>query len=192
MRLTETGDAADGKDGDPRLGARLAGYAAALWNWKSALLSVILRVPVFAIAALQQGAEAIAAATITECFVCAFNAGFYAAAVQAIRNRKPVWLTALVIAVALPALGQVVEYEVHTWRGTPHRGMAVVISTILSALSSLFNWYAMRRGALLVGYEGDGFGNDLRRFPGLLAGFLLAGPRWLLRRGEEPAMPSGG
>jgi hypothetical protein len=154
----------------------------ALWNWKSAILSIVLRVPVFAVAAIRRGPEAVAAAAFTEAAVCGFNAGCYAAVVQVIRNRKPVWLTALFIGVGLPALGQVIEYGVHGWRGTPHRTAAVIVSTILGAVSSLFNWYAMKRGTLLVGNEGTSFWNDVRRMPLLIGRFLLVGPCWLLRR----------
>lgn len=155
-----------------------------LWNWKSAVLSIILRVPVFAVAAARHGLEAIALAAFTEAIVCGFNAGCYAAVVQVLRNKKPVWLTALIIGVALPAVGQVIEYQVHRWRGTPHTFIAVIVSSVLAALSSLFNWYAMKRGTLLVGGEGGSFGNDLRRIPNLIGGFLLVGPRWVLRQVE--------
>jgi hypothetical protein len=167
-----------------------AGNVWVFWNWKSALLSVMLRVPVFAVAASRHGLEAVAAAVLTESVVCGFNAGCYAAVVQAIRNRKPVWLTAPLITVALPSIGQVIEYEVHLWRGTPHRVIAVIISSVLSAVSSLFNWYAMKHGTLLVGREGKDFSYDLRRMPLLLGRFLLLGPRWLLRRLGWTAVPS--
>ena len=162
----------------------------ALWNWKSAILSIMLRVPVFAVAAVRTGVEATAAAMLTEAVVCGFNAGCYAAVVQVLRNRKPVWLTALLITVALPVVGQIIEYEVHTWRETPHRMIAVIISTILSAISSLFNWYAMKQGTLLVGSEGRSFACDVCRIPVLLGRFLLIGPRWLLRRIGGMALPS--
>src|SRR5258708_10456596 len=89
------------------------------WNWKSALLSVMLRVPVFAVAAARHGLEAVAAAVLTESVACGFNAGCYAAVVQTIRNRKPVWLTALLTTVGMPAVRQVLEYEGHFWRGRP-------------------------------------------------------------------------
>jgi hypothetical protein len=174
---------------DRETNARRRGFLV-LWNWKSAIFSIMLRVPVFAVAALRHGLEAIALATFTEAVVCAFNAGCYAAVVQVIRNRKPVWLTALIIAVGLPALGQVVEYQVHLWRGTPHTRVAVIVSTFLAALSSLFNWYAMKRGAMLVGHERTSIGSDLRRFPILLAHFFWLGPRWVLERMGRIELPS--
>ena len=123
-----------------------------LWNWKSAILSIILRVPVFAVAAARHGPEAIALAAFTEAVVCGFNAGCYAAVVQVLRNREPIWLTAFIIGVALPTIGEIIEYQVHLWRGTPHTFIAVVISSVLSAVSSLFSWYAERRSLPLLGF----------------------------------------
>jgi hypothetical protein len=162
----------------------------ALWNWKSAILSVAFRVPVFAIVTMRRGLGAMTGAVMAETFVCAVYAGCYAAVVQYIRNRRPVWLTALIIAVVLPALGQVIEYEVHAWRSTPHRILAVTISSILSALSSLFNWYVMRQGTFLVGSERSSFVGDLRRFPVLLWRFFLVVPRWLMQRMGWDILPS--
>ena len=161
-----------------------------LWNWKSAILSIMLRVPVFAVAAARQGLEATAAAIVMEALVCGFNAGCCAAIVQVVRHRKQVWLTALFISVGLPALGQVIEYEVHAWRGTPHRTIAVMVSTFLSGISSLFNWYAMKQGTLLMGDEGRSLSHDVSRIPKLVGDLLLIGPRWLIRRIGWMAMPS--
>ena len=162
----------------------------ALWNWKSAVLSIMLRVPLFAAVVVRRGVEATAAAILTEAIVCGFNAGCYAAVVQALRNRKPIWLTALLISVGLPALGQIIEYEAHAMRGTPHRVLAVIISSVLAAISSLFNWYAMKKGTLLVGGEGKSFSRDLASIPKLLGHFLLIGPRWVMKRRKWMALPS--
>jgi hypothetical protein len=139
---------------------------------------------------MRGGFDAMTGAVLAESAVCAIYAGFYAAVVQYIRNRRPVWLTAFIIAVLLPALGQVIEYKVHTWRGTPHRIIAVTISSILSVLSSLFNWYVMRRGTFLVGNERSSFVRDLKRFPLLLWRFLLLAPRWLMHRIGWDVLPS--
>ena len=69
-----------------------------------------------------------------------------------LRNREPIWLTAFIIGVALPTIGEIIEYQVHLWRGTPHTFIAVVISSVLSAVSSLFSWYAERRSLPLLGF----------------------------------------
>jgi hypothetical protein len=163
----------------------------ALWNWKSAILSIAYRVPVFAAVTMRRGIGAMSGAILAEIAVCACYGGFYAAIVQYIRNRRPLWLTAFIIAAVLPALGQLLEYEVHTWRSTPHTVLAVIISSILSILSSLFNWYVMRQGTFLVGREGSSFVSDLKRFPLLLLRFLLLAPRWLIHRmGRRDVLPS--
>jgi hypothetical protein len=47
-------------------------------------------------------------------------------------------------------------------------------------------WFAMRRGAFLVGAEARPFAEDLRRYPGLLGEFLLAGPKWLWSKLRRP------
>jgi len=161
-----------------------------LWNWKSAILSVMLRVPIFAVATIRRGPEVIAGAILTETAVCAINAGWFATVVQILRNRKPVWLVATVISVILPLCGQVIEYTIHAWHQTPHRLPAVIVSTALGAISSLFNWYAMKQGQMLVGGERSSFASDLRSIPVLLFRFLLLGPRWLGKQLGSSALPS--
>lgn len=161
-----------------------------LWNWKSALLSVMLRVPIFAIATMRRGPEVIAGAILTETAVCAINAGWYAAIVQILRNRKPVWLVATVISVIVPLSGQVIEYTIHTWHQTPHRVAAVIASTGLGAIASLFNWYAMKHGQMLVGGERSSFSSDLRSMPVLLFRFFLLAPRWVGKQLGWMALPS--
>ena len=68
------------------------------------------------------------------------------------------------------------------FRGTPHLRIAEIVSLFVSAISALFNWYAMRRGTLLVGGEGGSFGGDLRRLPRLLFGFLASLPRRIVTK----------
>lgn len=152
-----------------------------MWNWKSATLSIILRGPIFLIASVRRGWEAAAAALLTEAIFCAVTAGFYGTLVQAIRNARPKWVTGLLITVLIPAGFQGLEYGMHYVRGTPHLKGAEIASVITSVLSALFNWYAMRRGALLVGGEGGNFGGDLRRMPWLILNFLAEPVRWILR-----------
>ena len=158
-----------------------------LWNWKSALLSIILRGPIFLGVTARQGLNASLNALLTESVFCAVTAGFYGAVVQILRNAEPQWLTIIFLTAVIPALFQVLEYSLHWLRGTPHLHLAEIVSLIVSAVSALFNWYAMRRGTLLVGGEGGSFGRDLRRLPRLLFNFLAALPRRLAgRAGVSP------
>jgi hypothetical protein len=160
------------------------------WNWKSAVLSVMLRVPVFAIAAMKHGPEAVAGAALTEAAVCAINAGTYSSVLQVLRNRKPVWLVAIIVTVVLPVCGQIIEYFVHVWHKTPHTTAAAIVSSVLGAISYLFNWYAMKQGTLLVGGEQSSLVSDVKRIPVLLYHFFLLVPHWLSRRFGESALPS--
>ncbi len=153
-----------------------------MWNWKSAALSIILRGPIFLIASVRRGWAVAAAALITEAVFCAVTAGFYGMFVQAVRNARPKWVTGLLITVLIPAGFQGLEYGMHYVRGTPHLKGAEIASVIISALSALFNWYAMRRGALLVGGEGGDFGGDMRRMPRLIFNFVAEPVRWTIRR----------
>jgi hypothetical protein len=156
-----------------------------LWNWKSASLSIILRAPIFLGVTIHRGFRVSASAILVECAYCAITAGFYGAIVQTLRDAEPQWLTLLFITVAIPAIFQVFEFLLHRLHGTPHLKIAEFISIGVSAVSALFNWYAMRRGALLVGGEGGSFGADLRRLPRLIFNFVASGPRSWRNRGRK-------
>jgi hypothetical protein len=154
-----------------------------LWNWKSAVLSMILRGPIFFVAAVRQGWRAAVAALVTESIYCVLSAGFYGAVVQILKDAEPQWLTGIFLTLAIPVTFQVLEYLLHWFRGTPHLRIAAFVSLAVSAVSALFNWYAMRRGTLLVGREAGGFGGDIRRLPRLLLGFLAVLPRRIAGKG---------
>jgi len=156
-----------------------------LWNWKSAWLSVILRAPIFLAATIRRGFAATFSAVLTECVFCMVTAGFYGAFVQSLRDAEPEWLTILFLTVVMPGVFQVLEFLMHRARGTPHLRIAEMASILVSGISALFNWYAMRRGALLVGGEGGSFASDLRRLPGLLVKFVATVPGWLKRGKTE-------
>lgn len=105
---------------------------------------------------------------------------------QNLRDATPVWLNAVFLVVVVPAFFQVFEFALHAFRGTPHLRVAEIVSLGVSAVSSLFNWYAMRQGALLVGSEGSSLGSDLHRLPRLLFNFVATVPRNFARSvGEE-------
>ena len=177
----------------PRLGDLLrsllgcAQQLLSLWNWKSALLSIVLRGPIFTIAAVRQGWHAAIAALLTESIFCALSAGFYGAVVQILKDAEPQWLTGVFLTAVVPVTFQILEYVLHWFRRTPHLRTAGIVSLVVSAISALFNWYAMRRGTLLVGRDARGFGGDLRRLPRLLVGFLVVLPRKIA--GKSKARP---
>jgi hypothetical protein len=159
-----------------------------LWNWKSAALSIVLRGPIFLAAAVRQGWSGILGTLATESAFCAISAGFYGAIVQSLKDAEPEWLTGIVLAFLIPALFQGVEYLLHWMRGTPHLRIAEIVSVAISGISALFNWYAMRRGALLVGTEGASFGSDLTRLPRLIFGFLALLPRKIAAKAKSRSL----
>jgi hypothetical protein len=187
------GQPTDGQSPRPAFFALLLGMlrhprqVLVLWNWKSALLSTALRGPIFLIAAVRHGWQAALSALLTESIFCAVSAGFYGAVVQTLKDAEPQWLTGIFLTVVMPLAFQVLEYLLHWFRGTPHLRIAEIVSVVVSAISALFNWYAMRRGTLLVGREGGGFGGDLRRLPRLLFGFLAILPRKIAKKSQSQA-----
>jgi len=109
------------------------------------------------------------------------TAGFFAAFTQALRHRRPKWLTMLLVAVLIPAISLVLDCLLHLAMGTPNLTRGMLVATVVSAVTSLFNWYSMRRGTLLVGRTGMSFAADLYRLPQLILQFLLEPLLWMGR-----------
>lgn len=143
------------------------------WHWKSALCSTTMRTILFFVVNLSAGLDAATAAAATECVYRAVTAGFYGALTQTLRMAEPAWLAALTAMVLLPGVGHVLEAGVHWYRGTTLLAASVAASVTLSVISTLFNLYAMRRGALVV-HDADAASllSDLRSLPGLVVGFV--------------------
>src|ERR1700743_499985 len=72
------------------------------WNWKAALLSVMLRAPIFLVATWHRGLEAISVAVLVEAAYSAAISGCYGAFVEKLRSAQPVWLSGLLILLVLP------------------------------------------------------------------------------------------
>jgi hypothetical protein len=176
-------------DPQPSVGAALAAIARhpvrsllAGWNWKAALLSALYRAILFFVVALRGGWKAALAALSLEALYRVIASGFQGVFTQALYRARPTWLAALIALIAVPALLQGFEYLVHWLAGTPGLWLAFLISTAAAAVASLFTWFAMRRGALLVGKNTSSFGEDLRRMPRLIGEFLIALPLLILNR----------
>jgi len=85
--------------------------------------------------------------------------------------------------VLLPLLSHSIEFLVHYLHGTPKLGPSIVASVSFTALATLFNLFAMRRGVLVVGSAGRrdsedtaSLAGDMRQIPGTILAFILAGP----------------
>ena len=108
-------------------------------------------------------------------------AGLCGSFTQAFSGATPVWAATFTVMVSLPLASHSIELLVHFLQGTPKLFAGLLGSVCFTAISSLFNLYAMRRGVLLVGRGGDSFGSDIRHIPRIVAGFLAAGPMALYR-----------
>jgi hypothetical protein len=83
-----------------------------------------------------------------------------------------------------------VEFTVHWLAGTPVLAPSIAASVALSALSTLFNLFAMRQGVLVVTVPARSLWDDVRRLPLLYVRFAIEMPRaagrglvaWLRKR----------
>jgi hypothetical protein len=160
------------------------------WNWKSALLSSLLRAALFFGINLAAGLPAAIAAMKTELVFRAITSGFYGALTEAFREAEPPWAAALTVMVLLPIANHTVEFFVHWMRGTQKLLSSILASMILTAFSTLFNFYVMRRGALIVGSGRHSLGKDLLRLPKLALDFITLVPRYILRKRVRRDQPS--
>jgi len=82
----------------------------------------------------------------------------------------------------LPVANHSLELLVHWMRGTQKLLPSILASVILTAFSTLFNFYVMRRGVLIVGAGRHSLGKDLLHLPRLVVDFVTWLPRYLIRR----------
>jgi hypothetical protein len=160
------------------------------WNWKSSLFSSSFRALVFLCANLTAGWRAATGAMIAEFIYRGISAGFYGAITQAFRTVEPAWTAGLVAIIVVPLISHSIELAIHIIRGTPKIITSVIASVCFTIVSTLFNLYAMRRGALVVGRDGDSVAGDLRRVPRLIWDFLGA-PVLAVRRLAAQANTGG-
>ena len=152
------------------------------WNWKAAILASVLRAAIFFVSHLKAGRHAAVTAMLVEFFYRALTSGFWGAITQAFEGAEPPWLAAASALLLIPLLSHSLELLLLLLEHSSRLWPSLLSSLLFTALSTSFNLYAMRRGALLVGSEGRSFKSDLRRMPRLIAGFVAAGPKALFSR----------
>jgi hypothetical protein len=151
------------------------------WNYKAAILSSVLRATVFCLTNMSAGADAaIAAMTPEFCFRFA-TSGFYGAITQAFRRVEPARAGALAAIVVLPLVAHSLEFVVHWWRATAVLGPSILASVLFTILSTMFNLFAMRHGALIVGRERRSLRSDLAGMPRLIVLFVTTAARSVVR-----------
>jgi hypothetical protein len=156
------------------------------FNWKTAAISAILRGIMFFLTNLRSGQQLALRATLVEATYAICAMGVFGSITERIRNARPAWLTGLTVWLFLPGLMLSIQYNVHRFFGTPQLRISMIASFCFAALGTGFNWFAMRRGAMLVGSPlvgegGRSFAADLRALPALIWAFVTAPARALLR-----------
>jgi hypothetical protein len=98
--------------------------------------------------------------------------GFCGAIVEAFRSAEPYWAGQLTVLLVVPVLSDALDFIVHWQYGTRQLGRSVTASLALTMVSTAFNYFAMRRGALIVGERRGTLQQDLVMIPALVIGFL--------------------
>jgi hypothetical protein len=155
------------------------------FNWKVALLSALSRGTIFFAVTLLSGWRCAAGALAIEFVFRGLTSGLDGALAEALCGARPLWLAGGLVTVVIPLVENALEYGLHRGFGTPHLTAGAWVSLSVTAVSSLFNWYAMRQGILRTFGAQRPFLADLRLLPGTVAQFLLAVPR-RLAAGERP------
>ncbi len=147
------------------------------WNYKSAVLSSLIRAGLFFSVNASAGTDAAVAAMTTELWFRFSTAGFYGALTQAFRRVEPQRDALVGALVLVPAVSHGLELAVHWWRGTDLLAASVGASVVMTAFSTTFNVFAMRRGVLITGEERRPLMADLCALPRLLVLFVAASAR---------------
>ena len=159
------------------------------WNWKAAVLSAGLRAPIFFFAYFfkKDGLKlAIGAALVQSLFRLIFG-GINGAIIQSYSRVEPAWHAVLTVPIILAAFSHLIEFGVQTiydnQTSVNGKGNALAASVIVSAISAVFNLFAMRRGALLVKDETQqSIWRDLKQMPWIALEFISFPLIWTRKR----------
>lgn len=164
------------------------------WNYKGAILSGVLRAPIFLITYLvgKESLKLAIGAALVQFFFRFFFAGISGALIQSFRRVEPAWQALFTILLVVPLVSHVFEFLLQTafgyFTGThDHTDEAVVRSVCVSIISALFTLFIMRRNVLIVGEEGSkSLFKDITQLPVLIFQFCAFIPNEvssMLRRG---------
>ena len=112
------------------------------------------------------------------------------AIIQSFSKVEPAWHAVLTVPIVLATFSHLVEFGVQTvydnQTGVNGKGKAIAISVLVSAISAVFNLFAMRRGALLVKDESQqSIWRDLSRMPWLAFEFISFPLIWTWRKSKK-------
>src|SRR6476620_3344203 len=142
------------------------------WNWKAAVLSALLRAPIFFFTYFfkKEGLKVAVGAALAQSLFRFVFGGVNGAIIQLFSSLQPAWHALLTVPLVLAAFSHLMEFVVQTFydaqTGVNSKKSAITISVIISVISAVFNLFAMRRGALLVKDESkQPLWRDLVRMP---------------------------
>ena len=135
------------------------------WNWKSAVMSSLVRGGIFFSVNATHSLEAGISAFMTELVLRGSLSGFYGAITQHLSRVRPVWHSAIGALVLLPFANHILEFIVHYLRGTVKLWESIVASVCFTAISSLYHIFIMRRGVMIVGEGSQSLLRDLMIAP---------------------------
>lgn len=149
------------------------------WNYKGAILSGLVRAPIFFITYLvgKEGWKlAVGAALVQFTFRFLF-AGVGGALIQGFRHVEPPWKALLTILMVVPIISHLLEFLLqfafaYVTKTNDHTDEAIVRSICFSIISALFTLFIMRRNVMIVGEaESKSLLSDIIRLPRLIFEF---------------------
>lgn len=164
------------------------------WNYKGAIMSGVVRAPIFLVTYLvgKESIKLALGAAFAQFVFRFFFAGVGGALIQSFRRVEPPWKALLTILLVVPLISHVFEFFVqagfaYLTATTAHTDEAIIRSICFSVISALFTLFIMRRNVMIVGEEGSkSLFSDLIHLPVLIFHFVAFIPNEissLLRRG---------
>ena len=136
------------------------------------MLSATARSLVYLAAMTRTGLPGRVAVVLVEVAYVSLTAGLYAGMQQKALGLRLRWLGNAIIVAGVPGLAQTLDWLTHRVTGAAAPQRATLAVCFFTGLSALFHLHVMRNGAFLTGH-GRSLGNDFRRMPRLVAGFIL-------------------
>ena len=162
------------------------------WNWKAAIISSVLRAPIFfgAYLAHNQGLKIAFAAMGVQFVFRAVTGGTNGAIIQSFSKIEPAWHAVVTIPVFLTVLMHIGEWFLQAgfdkFAGSKGKTTAVMLSILGSVISAVFNLFAMRRGILLVKDESQqSFWHDIKQMPWIVFELVSYPLVWTLKRSKR-------
>jgi hypothetical protein len=164
------------------------------WNYKGAILSGIMRAPIFLITYLvgKESLKLAIGAALVQFVFRFFFAGISGALIQSFRRVEPAWKALATVLLMVPLVSHLFEFVLQAsfayFTATQdHTDDAILRSICVSIISALFTIFAMRRNIMIVGEaESKSFFHDITRLPITIFYFIAFLPNELsgiFRRG---------